>query len=92
MGDVRPGSDMSDPRGQGVDIALGAVQALDLVGHPILWQASAIPFYKVLEDLSDQSGVVVRHDFAEVWDLTDIPQEPHSVLTAAAGHDLWVPH
>jgi hypothetical protein len=76
MRDVGPGADMGDPLDQRVDLAFGSIEPADLGGHPIPRQPLGRAG-QMVPDLAEQPGMVFAHDLAEIWDLADIPEQPH---------------
>ena len=73
VGDKRPGADVRDTVGERIDVAIGAVRELDLLGEPILGDALGAGAQELVER-ADQLGVVVGRDLAVVGNLADLPQ------------------
>ena len=87
IGDIGPGADMRDAAGQLVDVALDAIQAIDLFGDPVVRQVSP---GQMLEQLGQQLGMGVGHQLAEIRHLADLPEQHHPVAAVGQGDDLGV--
>ena len=72
VGRKRPGADMGDAGGKGVDIAVRPVGLRDLAGEPVGVDLSITD--QVAEHRDDQLGMVGRRDLAIIGNLADVPQ------------------
>ncbi len=57
---------------QRVNIAVDAVQPLNLIRYPIGGQATVL-IDQIGKDMPDQGGVMVGHHLAKIRNLTNIP-------------------
>ena len=89
MGNVGPGADMGDAGHQGIDVALGMIQARDLRCHPVGRQAPRMRG-QIAENLGQQLGVGIAHHLAEIGHLADLPEQAHGGRPTHAAHDLRV--
>ena len=78
MGDVGPGADIGDALHQLIDVALGAVDARNLLRHPIGRQHAG-PGRQIAVDLREKPRVGIGQRLAEIRDLADLPQQPQAV-------------
>ena len=69
---------MGDARGQGVDIAVGAVEPPHHARDPVLGQ-SAVVAHQVPIDAPQQMNVGAGHELAVVGNPAHLPQQPHGV-------------
>ncbi len=86
IGDIGQGPHPREPRREGVDVAVGPVQARELSLHPVFGH-SPVALGEVLEHRPDEAGVLVLRGLAKVRNLADVPQ-PHEIGSVArAPHD-----
>ena len=86
---IGPGADVGDALNQGLDVAVGALDADHLVGHPVGGQPAG-GSHQVAVDPSHQSGVGVAHQVAEVGDAAHLPQQAHGVRAGGEAGDVRV--
>jgi hypothetical protein len=65
---------VGDARGQRVDVAVAAVEAVDLARDPVLGQAR-LGRRQEAEHLAQQPGVLIGQDVLEVRHLADLPEQ-----------------
>ena len=80
--DVRPGADVREPRDQGVDVAVDALQADHLIRDPVDRQAAAVG--ELDEDGLQQVEMRIGQGLAEIRDLAHRPKEPYAGRGAGA--------
>src|SRR3546814_10133896 len=68
----------SDLLDQVVDVAVDAVEPLEMAADPVFGQAAVVAHQAQVE-LRQQLGVVVREDLAEVRHLANFPQQRHRI-------------
>ncbi len=73
--DVCPCADEREPLGQGVDVAFGAVDALDLAVHPVVGNAAV--FVQKAEDRLQKTRVLGMADPPEIRNPAHVPQQLH---------------
>ena len=89
IGDIGQGAHPGEPRRQGVDIAVGPVEARKLSLHPV-FRHPPVALGEVLEHRADEARVLVLCRLAEVRRLADLPQ-PHQIGSVArAPHDHFI--
>ncbi len=76
VGDVGPGPDVGQARDQGVDVAIGALEARHLVGDPVGRQPAAVG--ELAEHGRQEVQMRLIQGLAEVRDLADRPQQAHA--------------
>ena len=84
---IGPGADIGQPLGNGVDIAVGAVNPLNIARQPVIGHMSR--FMDKPEDAGQQPGMFGRRDTAEIGDAANIPQQTHAGGGAAGRRNLW---
>ena len=89
VGDVGPGADVGDARGERVDVAVAAVDPIDLARHPVLGQALLAGGQEAV-DAAQQAGVLIGQDLLEVGDLADLPEQAHGAGIAGQLRDLRI--
>ena len=72
---IGPSADKGEPRGERIDVAIGAVDAVNLAGNPVFWQRAA--FMEVAINCREQVGVLLMADAAKIGNAADIPQKAH---------------
>ena len=90
MGEIGPGADVGDAGRQGVDVAVGAIQPGDPLGHPVPRQPPARA-HEMEEDRLQQAQMGLRQGLAVVGDLTDFPQQLHPLGRIRQPADLLAP-
>ncbi len=73
--DIGPGADIGQTLRQRVDVAVGAVNAVDLARQPVFGDAAVL--VQIREYAADQLGVLLMADAAKIRDAADIPQQLH---------------
>ena len=83
VGDVGQGAHIGQPHGERVDLAVGAVDLLQLAGHPGVRHAP-VALGQVLEQGLGEPHVVFHRGLAEVRRLAGVPQAKQGRAVAAA--------
>ena len=89
VGHIGQGADTGQPRGQGVDFAVVAVQRRELTGNPIVAQPAATGG-QLQEHVTGQACMLVSRHLTEIRRLADIPQAVEVGAVAGATGYLLV--
>ncbi len=76
--DKRPGPDLLDPVGQGIDVSGDIVAEADLLGNPVIGKGAAA--LQVSEHRGHDLPVQGGGEFAVVGDLAAFPGQPHGFI------------
>ena len=72
---IGPGADMADARGQGIDIAIRAIEAGDPLGNPRFGNGARAREVQI--NLPRQADMAVGQGLTEIGNLADIPKQTH---------------
>mmetsp|Transcript_27337 Transcript_27337/g.50117 ORF Transcript_27337/g.50117 Transcript_27337/m.50117 type:complete len:580 (-) Transcript_27337:214-1953(-) len=83
---IGPCADKCQAFADGINIPIGAVNALDLAGHPVVGDRPA--FMQIAEDRVQEVRVLLMADAPEVGHAAHVPKQAHGRPISAAGCDF----
>ena len=89
MGGIGPGADLGQAGGEHIDLAIGAVEPLQMSVEPVIGQMAGRAG-QVQENRPHETGMGVDGDLAEIRQAAGIPQTSHARHGGGAVADFRV--